>query len=282
TAYRGAMGFGMRVDGGTAYSGAVVTRYYDPLLEKVTAWAPTAEEAAARMNRALLEYRIRGVATNLAFLHNVVSHPDFIAANYTTRFIDDTPALFEFRRRKDRATKLLTWIADVTVNGHPEVRDRQHPPANARPPHPPNFSKAPRDGSRQILEKTGPQGLASWMRSEKRVLVTDTTMRDAHQSLLATRFRSYDIMRIGEAYARGLPDLFSLECWGGATFDVAMRFLNEDPWERLALVRERVPNILIQMLLRGANAVGYTNYPDNVVKHFVRQAADAGMDLFRI
>ena len=282
TAYRGAMGFGIRVDGGTAYSGAVVTRYYDPLLEKVTAWAPTPEEAASRMNRALLEYRIRGVATNLAFLNNVVSHPDFIAANYTTRFIDDTPALFEFRRRKDRATKLLTWIADVTVNGHPEVRDRQHPPANARPPHPPNFSKAPRDGSRQILEKTGPQGLASWMRSEKRVLVTDTTMRDAHQSLLATRFRSYDIMRIGEAYARGLPDLFSLECWGGATFDVAMRFLNEDPWERLALVRERVPNILIQMLLRGANAVGYTNYPDNIVRFFINEAAKAGVDIFRI
>src|SRR5262249_17928018 len=172
---------GIRVDGGTAYSGAVVTRYYDPLLEKVTAWAPTAEEAATRMNRALLEYRIRGVATNLAFLHNVVSHADFIAANYTTRFIDDTPALFEFRRRNDRATKLLTWIADAPVNGHPEVRGRQRPPANARPPHAPAFAEAPRDGSRQILEKLGARGLAQWMKSEKRVLVTDTTMRDAHQ-----------------------------------------------------------------------------------------------------
>jgi pyruvate carboxylase len=282
TAYRGAMGFGIRIDGGTAYSGAVVTRYYDPLLEKVTAWAPTAEEAATRMNRALLEYRIRGVATNLAFLHNVVSHEDFIAANYTTRFIDDTPALFEFRRRKDRATKLLTWIADVTVNGHPEVRNRQRPPANARPPHPPAFPEAPRDGSRQILERFGSRGLAQWMKSEKRVLVTDTTMRDAHQSLLATRFRTHDITRIGDAYARGLPELFSLECWGGATFDVAMRFLNEDPWERLALIRESVPNILTQMLLRGANGVGYTNYPDNVVRFFIGEAAKAGVDVFRV
>src|SRR6185436_14309974 len=168
TAYRGAMGFGMRVDGGTAYSGAVVTRYYDPLLEKVTAWAPTAEEAAARMNRALLEYRIRGVATNLAFLHNVVSHPDFIAARYTTRFIDETPALFEFKRRKDRATKLLTWIADVTVNGHPEVRDRQRPPATARAAEPPRFSQPPVDGSRQIFEAKGAVGLARWMKAEKR------------------------------------------------------------------------------------------------------------------
>jgi pyruvate carboxylase len=282
TAYRGAMGFGIRIDGGTAYSGAVVTRYYDPLLEKVTAWAPTPEEAAARMNRALLEYRIRGVATNLAFLHNVISHPDFIHANYTTRFIDDTPALFEFRRRKDRATKLLTWIADVTVNGHPEVRNRQRPPVNARPPQPPQFPEAPRDGSRQRLDRLGPRGFAEWMKSEKRVLVTDTTMRDAHQSLLATRFRTHDITRIGEAYARGLPELLSLECWGGATFDVAMRFLNEDPWERLALIREHVPNILTQMLLRGANGVGYTNYPDNVVRFFIRQAAAAGVDIFRV
>src|SRR6185295_12310707 len=151
------------------------------------------------MNRALLEYRIRGVATNLAFLHNVVSHPDFIAARYTTRFIDETPALFEFKRRKDRATKLLTWIADVTVNGHPEVRDRQRPPATARAAEPPRFSQPPADGSRQIFEAKGALGLARWMKAEKRVLVTDTTMRDAHQSLLATRFRTHDIVNVGAA-----------------------------------------------------------------------------------
>ncbi|MFL5260289.1 MAG: pyruvate carboxylase [Hyphomicrobiales bacterium] len=282
TAYRGAMGFGIRVDGGTAYSGAVVTRYYDPLLEKVTAWAPTPDEAAARMTRALLEYRIRGVATNLAFLSNVISHPRFIAADYTTRFIDETPSLFEFRRRKDRATKLLTWIADVTVNGHPETRDRARPLSHARAPHVPVFGGSPREGSRQVLERLGPEGLARWMKGETRVLVTDTTMRDAHQSLLATRFRTHDIAAIAESYARGLPGLFSLECWGGATFDVALRFLNEDPFERLALLREGVPNIMLQMLLRGANAVGYTNYPDNVVRFFITEAASAGIDLFRI
>jgi len=273
SAYRGAMGFGIRVDGGTAYSGAVVTRFYDPLLEKVTAWAQTPDEAIKRMSRALREFRIRGVATNLAFLHNVVSHP---------RFIDETPALFDFRQRKDRATKLLGWIADVTVNGHPETRDRARPAVHARRPEVPHFSADVEPGTRQRLEELGPQKFAEWMRNETRVLVTDTTMRDAHQSLLATRMRTRDIVSVADAYARGLPQLLSLECWGGATFDVAMRFLNEDPWERLALIRAQAPNLLTQMLLRGANGVGYTNYPDNVVRQFVHRAADAGMDLFRI
>ncbi len=282
TAYRGAMGFGIRVDGGTAYSGAVVTRFYDPLLEKVTAWAPTPEEAILRMDRALREYRIRGVANNLLFLHSVLSHPRFRACDYTTRFIDETPELFDYPERRDRATKLLTWIADVSVNGHPEARGRAMPPAHARKPEAPAFPQAPAPGTRQLLDTLGANGFAQWMKSEKRVLVTDTTMRDAHQSLLATRFRTHDIAAAAESYARGLPQLFSLECWGGATFDVAMRFLSEDPWERLALIREKVPNILTQMLLRGANGVGYTNYPDNVMKHFVHQAAAAGIDLFRI
>lgn len=281
-AYRGAMGFGIRVDGGTAYSGAVVTRFYDPLLEKVTAWAQTPEEAIRRMDRALLEFRIRGVATNLAFLHNLVSHPRFIANDYTTRFIDETPALFDFRKRQDRATKLLGWIADVTVNGHPETRERTRPAAHALKPEVPRFDAAPAAGTRQLLEQLGPQRFAQWMREQPRVLVTDTTMRDAHQSLLATRMRTRDIVGVADAYARGLPQLLSLECWGGATFDVAMRFLNEDPWERLALIRSRAPNLLTQMLLRGANAVGYTNYPDNVVRHFVHRAAESGMDLFRV
>jgi pyruvate carboxylase len=283
TAYRGAMGFGIRVDGGTAYSGAVITRAYDPLLEKVTAWAATPREAIARMDRALREYRIRGVATNLAFLENLVAHPRFAANDYTTRFIDETPELFTVPRKRDRATKLLTWIADVTVNGHPEVKGRARPPANARQPIAPVFAQAPQaEGSRQRLERLGAEGFASWMREEPRILVTDTTMRDGHQSLLATRMRTHDIAAIAPAYARGLPQLLSLECWGGATFDVAMRFLSEDPWERLALIRERAPDLLTQMLLRGANGVGYTNYPDNVVRHFIARAAASGMDLFRI
>ncbi|MGN6685413.1 MAG: pyruvate carboxylase, partial [Devosia sp.] len=283
TAYREATGFGVRLDGGTAYAGAIITRFYDPLLEKVTCWAPTPEEAIARMHRALREFRIRGVATNLAFLENIITHPDFVSNRYTTRFIDTTPELFQFERRKDRATKLLTYIADVTVNGHPEVRDRPRPPADAIEPVPPLYEPLPLiEGSRQILERRGPKGLAEWMKAQQAVLFTDTTMRDAHQSLLATRMRSYDITRIAESYARGLPNLFSLECWGGATFDVSMRFLNEDPWERLASVREGAPNILTQMLLRGSNGVGYTNYPDNVVKFFVRQAARGGVDVFRI
>ncbi|MCZ4347612.1 pyruvate carboxylase [Devosia neptuniae] len=283
TAYRGATGFGVRLDGGTAYAGAIITRFYDPLLEKVTCWAPSAEEAIARMHRALREFRIRGVSTNLAFLENIITHPDFVENRYTTRFIDTTPELFNFKPRKDRATKLLSYIADVTVNGHPEVRDRPRPPAEAAEPMVPEFGVLTEiDGSRQVLERDGPAGLAQWMKDQSRVLITDTTMRDAHQSLLATRMRSFDITRIAQAYSNGLPNLFSLECWGGATFDVSMRFLNEDPWERLAKVREGAPNILTQMLLRGSNGVGYTNYPDNVVKYFVAQAAKGGVDIFRV
>jgi pyruvate carboxylase len=283
TAYRGATGFGVRLDGGTAYSGAVITRFYDPLLEKVTCWAPTPEEAIARMDRALREFRIRGVSTNLAFLENIISHPSFRDNSYTTRFIDTTPELFDMPKRKDRATKLLTYVADVSVNGHPEVRDRPRPPEGAPAPIVPNFEPLiVVEGSRQVLEREGPKGLANWMKAQNRVLFTDTTMRDGHQSLLATRMRTHDIAAIAQAYSRGLHNLFSLECWGGATFDVAMRFLNEDPWERLAKVREGAPNILTQMLLRGANGVGYTNYPDNVVKYFVAQAAKGGIDIFRV
>lgn len=283
TAYRGAFGFGIRVDGGTAYSGAVVTRYYDPLLEKVTAWAPSPEETIARMDRALREYRIRGVATNLEFLDAVLNHPKFRAGDYTTAFIDETPALFRSKRRQDRATKLLTYIADVTVNGHPETKGRPRPAAQARTPVSPQFAASPpHEGSKARLDRLGPKGFANWMLAHDRPLVTDTTLRDAHQSLLATRMRTFDLVHAAEAYSRGLPELLSLECWGGATFDVAMRFLAEDPWERLALLRAKTPNLLLQMLLRGANGVGYTNYPDNAVRFFIRQAAEAGVDLFRI
>ncbi|MCO5071405.1 MAG: pyruvate carboxylase [Rhizobiaceae bacterium] len=282
TAYRGATGFGIRLDGGTAYSGAVITRFYDPLLEKVTAWAPTPKEAIARMHRALREFRIRGVATNLTFLEAIITHPKFQDNSYTTRFIDTTPELFTQVKRQDRATKLLNYLADVSVNGHPETRGRAAPNPDAAAPIVPWSTGPIPDGSKQKLDALGPKKFAEWMRAESRVLVTDTTMRDGHQSLLATRMRTHDIVNIAGTYARELPQLLSLECWGGATFDVAMRFLTEDPWERLALIREKAPNILLQMLLRGANGVGYTNYPDNVVRHFVKQAASGGIDLFRV
>ncbi|MBC8716614.1 pyruvate carboxylase [Ochrobactrum sp. Marseille-Q0166] len=282
-AYRSASGFGIRLDGGTAYSGAVITRYYDPLLVKVTASGSTPIEAIRRMDRALREFRIRGVATNLTFVEAIINHPKFQSNDYTTRFIDTTPELFTHMRRQDRATKLLTYVADVTVNGHPETKGRAEPSRDAAKPIVPWFGDRPVvDGTKQLLDKLGPKKFAEWMRNEKRVLMTDTTMRDGHQSLLATRVRTYDIARVANAYAQALPNLFSLECWGGATFDVSMRFLTEDPWERLALVREGAPNILLQMLLRGANGVGYKSYPDNVVKYFVREAARGGMDLFRV
>jgi pyruvate carboxylase len=282
TAYRGATGFGIRLDGGTAYSGAVITRFYDPLLEKVTAWAPTAQEAILRMDRALREFRIRGVATNLTFLEAIISHPDFRANRYTTKFIDTTPELFRQMKRKDRATKLLTYLADVTVNGHPEAKGRAEPKPDAAAPVIPFVGGGIKDGTKQRLDAEGPTKFAQWMRGHDKVLITDTTMRDGHQSLLATRMRTHDIAQVAGTYARALPQLLSLECWGGATFDVAMRFLTEDPWERLSQIREGAPNLLLQMLLRGANGVGYTNYPDNVVRHFVRQAAAGGIDLFRV
>ncbi|ANL36225.1 pyruvate carboxylase [Rhizobium phaseoli] len=283
TAYRSASGFGIRLDGGTSYSGAIITRYYDPLLVKVTAWAPNPSEAISRMDRALREFRIRGVATNLTFLEAIIGHPKFRDNSYTTRFIDTTPELFQQVKRQDRATKLLTYLADVTVNGHPEAKDRPKPLENAAKPVVPYANgNGVKDGTKQLLDTLGPKKFGEWMRNEKRVLLTDTTMRDGHQSLLATRMRTYDIARIAGTYAHALPNLLSLECWGGATFDVSMRFLTEDPWERLALIREGAPNLLLQMLLRGANGVGYTNYPDNVVKYFVRQAARGGIDLFRV
>ncbi|ODN72567.1 pyruvate carboxylase [Methylobrevis pamukkalensis] len=282
TAYRGATGFGIRLDGGTAYSGAVITRFYDPLLEKVTAWAPTPEEAIMRMHRALREFRIRGVATNLAFLENIITNPKFQDNSYTTRFIDETPELFDQVKRRDRATKLLTYIADVTVNGHPETRNRPQPAAHARVPVAPSYKVPIQKGTRDLLKELGPKKFAEWMRAEKRTLITDTTMRDGHQSALATRIRTFDIAGAADAYARGLPGLFSLECWGGATFDVSMRFLTEDPWERLHLIRDRAPNILLQALVRGANGVGYMSYPDDAVAFFIRQAAENGVDLFRV
>ena len=283
SAYREATGFGIRLDGGTAYSSAVITPFYDSLLEKVTAWAPTHEESTRRMDRALREFRIRGVTTNLAFLEALIAHPQFRSGDYTTRFIDETPELFRFRPRRDRATRLLAFIGEVIVNGNPEVAGRAEPD-HLPVPVIPEVSAQPSEpyGTRDRLLELGPEGFARWMRDERRLLVTDTTFRDAHQSLLATRFRTHDLVAPAAYYARNLAGLFSLEAWGGATFDVAMRFLREDPWDRLSQLRAAAPNILIQMLLRSSNAVGYTNYPDNVVRYFVQQAAEGGIDLFRV
>ncbi len=281
-AYRGANGFGIRLDGGTAYSGALITRHYDSLLEKVTAWGTTPEETIARMDRALREFRIRGVVTNLAFLENVIGHRTFGAGKCTTRFIDDTPELFKMPARRDRASRLLRFIGEVLVNGNDEVKDHPRPDRLHRPQPPDVRNIEPAPGAKQLLEAEGAEAVAAWMKNQERLLITDTTTRDAHQSLLATRFRTDDLVKAAPAYAALLPDLFSVECWGGATFDVAMRFLKECPWQRLERLRAAMPNLLIQMLLRAANGVGYTNYPDNAVKYFIAQAADAGVDVFRV
>ncbi len=281
TAYRSATGMGVRLDGGTAYAGGVITRYYDSLLTKVTAWAPTPEKAIARMDRALREFRVRGVSTNIAFVENLLKHPTFLSNEYTTKFIDETPDLFQFKKRRDRGTKVLNYIADITVNGHPETKDRPMPRPDLKEARPPAPKAEPQMGTRNLLEQKGPQAVADWMKAQRQLLITDTTMRDGHQSLLATRMRSIDMIKVAPSYAANLPQLFSVECWGGATFDVAYRFLQECPWQRLRDLREAMPNLMTQMLLRGANGVGYTNYPDNVVQEFVRQAAK-GVDVFRV
>jgi pyruvate carboxylase len=284
TAYRSATGMGIRLDGGTAYAGGVITRYYDSLLTKVTAWAPTPEKAINRMDRALREFRVRGVSTNIAFVENLLKHPTFLNNQYTTKFIDETPELFQFKKRRDRGTKVLTYIADITVNGHPEVQGRAAPAADLKPARAPKtpWGAEPPAGTKTLLEAEGPQAVADWMLAQKQLLITDTTMRDGHQSLLATRMRSKDMIEVAPAYAHNMANLFSMECWGGATFDVAYRFLQECPWQRLRDLRAAMPNVMTQMLLRGANGVGYTNYPDNVVQFFVKQAAETGVDVFRV
>ncbi len=283
TAYRSATGMGIRLDGGTAYAGGVITRYYDSLLTKVTAKAPTPEKAIARMDRALREFRVRGVSTNIAFVENLLKHPTFLSNEYTTKFIDETPELFQFAKRKDRGTKVLTYIADITVNGHPETEGRAKPAADLKAPRAPKVDNSAQPyGTRNLLEQKGAQAVADWMKAQRQLLLTDTTMRDGHQSLLATRMRSHDMIKVAPAYSQNLSQLFSVECWGGATFDVAYRFLQECPWQRLRDLREAMPNLMTQMLLRASNGVGYTNYPDNVVQEFVRQAADTGVDVFRV
>lgn len=278
--YRSSGGFGIRLDGGNAFSGSVITPYYDSLLVKATSWALTNKEAISKMLRCLREFRIRGVKTNIHFLMNVLNHPDFQTGHCNVNFIDEHPELFVFQEEKDRGTKMLRYIADVTVNGYNGVKSEV---PDFEPIHmPPTLVGEAPAGTKQKFDELGPEGFSKWLKEQKKVFFTDTTWRDAHQSLFATRLRTADMARVAGLAARGVPNLFSLECWGGATFDVAYRFLHEDPWERLRMFREEVPNTLLQMLLRGANAVGYTSYPDNVVREFIRLAAKNGIDVFRV
>lgn len=279
--YRSGGGFGIRLDGGNAFTGSVITPYYDSLLVKATSWALTHDNAINKMLRCLKEFRIRGVKTNIHFLINVLQHEEFLNGHYNVNFIDNHPELFTFQEVRDRGTRLLNYIADVTVNGYAGLG------AEAKPNFEPlEMPKEPAGdipmGSKQRLDALGPDKFAAWLKAEKQVYFTDTTMRDAHQSLFATRLRTDDMVKIMRQSAKMMPNLLSWECWGGATFDVAYRFLDEDPWDRLRRLREGAPNILLQMLLRGANAVGYTSYPDNVVRQFVALAAKNGVDLFRI
>ncbi len=282
-AYRSPGGFGIRLDGGMGYSGAVITPFYDSMLVKLIASGQSYDIALSRTHRALSEFRIRGVKTNIPFLENVIAHPLFREGQATTTLIDTSPELFQFTPRLDRASKLLSFLGQVIVNGNPHAKGYR--PSVALPlATPPVYDHRtpPPPGTRQRLLELGPRRFAEWTAAETRLLVTDTTFRDAHQSLMATRVRTFDMLACADTVARGLPDLFSLEMWGGATFDTAMRFLSEDPWDRLRALREKVPNICFQMLFRGANAVGYTNYPDTVVAGFVKHAAASGMDIFRI
>jgi pyruvate carboxylase len=282
-AYRSASGFGVRLDAGIGAPGATITPHYDSLLVKVSTQALTFERAARKMLRTLKEFRIRGVKTNIPFLENVMQHPDFLSGNYDTSFIDTKPELFEFPKKKDRGTKLLTYIGQTIVNGHPGLTKTDKKPVFPTPRIPEvSYKQEYPAGTKQILTEQGPDGLVKWIQQQKKLLITDTTFRDAHQSLFATRMRTYDLLQIAEATGKLASDLFSLEMWGGATFDTTMRFLNEDPWDRLRKLREKIPNILFQMLFRGANAVGYTNYPDNVIKKFIETSAKAGIDVFRI
>jgi pyruvate carboxylase len=280
--YRSPAGFGIRLDGASAYGGAVITPYYDSLLVKVTAWGREFPQACRRMDRSLREFRIRGVKTNIPFLVNVVNHERFQQGGVTTSFLAETPELFHFEQQKDRATRLLRYLGEVVVNGNPEVADKPRPQLIRPAPVPAHIHGEPPPGTRQLLQQLGPKKFAEWTKSQKRLLITDTTFRDAHQSLMATRVRTYDLLAISNFVAHKLHNLYTLEMWGGATFDVSMRFLLEDPWVRLELLREAIPNICFQMLFRSSNGVGYSAYPDNAIKAFILESARQGIDIFRV
>ncbi|TGE24904.1 pyruvate carboxylase [Hymenobacter aquaticus] len=283
-AYRSAGGFGIRLDQGSVYQGAKISPFFDSLLVKVSAHAPTLEGAASKMARTLDEFRIRGVRTNIQFLQNIIANPTFVSGQANVDFIKDHQELFKFKVRQDRGTKILGFVGDIIVNGNPDVKGLLDPKKELRKPVLPKFDPdaAYQPGTKDKLTELGPEGFAKWLREDPLVHYTDTTFRDAHQSLLATRMRTFDMLKVAERYAKMHPQTFSMEVWGGATFDVALRFLHEDPWERLAKIREAVPNILLQMLIRGANGVGYKAYPDNLTERFVQQAWETGVDVFRI
>ena len=282
-AYRSPGGFGIRLDAGNCYAGVTISPFFDSMLVKITASGRTLIGASQRLQRALSEFRIRGVVTNKGFLENVLNHEVFYRGKATVKFIEDHPELFQMRRYMNRATKLLNYLGEVAVNGNPSVK-RIDPAVKFRTPKIPDFERRGSypSGTKQILEENGPEGLANWIKDQKQILFTDTTLRDAHQSLLATRMRSLDMLNVAEGFAKNNPNVFSLEMWGGATFDVSMRFLHENPWDRLKIIREAAPNILLQMLFRGSNGVGYKAYPDNLIQKFIEKSAENGMDIFRI
>ena len=282
-AYRSAAGFGIRLDVGAAYTGARVSPFFDSMLVKVTSWGRTLSGAIERGHRALREFRIRGVKTNIGFLQNVLRHPTFVFGEATVDFIDTHPELFEITQRFDRATKTLRYIANLTVNGNRDIGAIDHARTfrKAAVPHVARLSEYPK-GSKNLLDEMGPEAFCNWVREQKHILYTDTTLRDAHQSLLATRVRTLDMLAVAEGFAKAHPQVFSLEMWGGATFDVSLRFLRECPWQRLQQIRKAVPNILLQMLFRGSNAVGYKAYPDNVIEKFIEKSWENGIDVFRI
>lgn len=280
-AYRSSGGFGIRLDSGSSFNGAVITPYYDSLLVKATSFSLSKEHAISKMIRCLKEFRVRGVKTNLHFLINLLQNKLFQKGDYTVNFLDEHPELFNYVKSLDRGTRLLHYIADTTVNGY-TGKGREVKPSFEALEIPKIDKEIYVSGTKQLLDEMGPEKLSKWILEQKEVLFTDTTMRDAHQSLFATRVRTKDMERIMEQTSKMLPNLFSFECWGGATFDVAYRFLKEDPWVRLRKLREKSPNILLQMLLRGANAVGYTSYADNVVRNFIELSAKNGIDVFRI
>lgn len=281
--YRNAAGFGVRLDEGSTYPGMKISPFFDSMLVKVSTWGNNQKDAAMKMHRALREFRVRGVKNNIPFLENLITHEDFVKGKATVGFIQEQPSLFQFAKRQDRGTKVLRYLADVTVNGNPDVKV-QHDGREFRKPEVPLSSlgmEYPK-GTKDKLTELGPEQFAQWLKNEKKIHYTDTTLRDAHQSLLATRMRTHDMLKVAKHFAKLHPQTFSMEAWGGATFDVAMRFLNEDPWKRLEQLREAVPNVLLQMLIRGANGVGYTAYPDNLIEKFVEQSWEKGVDIFRI
>jgi pyruvate carboxylase len=282
-AYRSAAGFGIRLDVGAAYTGARVSPFFDSLLVKVTAQGRTLKGAVQRGQRALREFRIRGVKTNIGFLENVLDHPTFNTGKATVSFIDNHPELFQISQSFDRATKTLKYIAKLTVNGNPDVGHIEPGRAFRKAAIPPvhRLEEYPK-GTKQLLDEMGPAAFCAWVKEQKHILYTDTTFRDAHQSLLATRVRTLDLLAVAEGFAKAQPQLFSLEMWGGATFDVAMRFLRECPWTRLQQLREAIPNILFQMLFRGSNAVGYKAYPNNLIERFIEESWKNGIDVFRV